>query len=213
MACANSVLSVQQNLMQFARISFDSLKNGFFWTWKIGASSVTGKVETPQWSYQLGYENGWIPKDPYRDTIGACQQAGQSLGVSISATPSWSSTFSGWQTGDTAAPYTVNPAQYTWPPSSISNAGVPVTAMPSYTPTGPISKLPTPSYSESQRGKANPTISDWFQNTDSAPFYAKVAGCTYATDQYTVTSVPGSWPCTGAAAKRAEATPTPTPAA
>ena len=47
------------------------LQNYFFWTWKIGNSSTTGKVEAPFWSYKLGLEQGWMPKDP-REAIGTC---------------------------------------------------------------------------------------------------------------------------------------------
>ena len=35
-----------------------ALPGYFFWTWKIGNSSVTGKVEAPFWSYKLGLDNG-----------------------------------------------------------------------------------------------------------------------------------------------------------
>ena len=30
----------------------------FYWTWKVGNSSVTGKVSAPFWSYSLGLEQG-----------------------------------------------------------------------------------------------------------------------------------------------------------
>ncbi|TFY50297.1 hypothetical protein EVJ58_g11106, partial [Rhodofomes roseus] len=46
---------------QWALASMSSLQNWFFWTWKIGNSTVTGKVEAPQWSYQLGLQEGWMP--------------------------------------------------------------------------------------------------------------------------------------------------------
>jgi glucan 1,3-beta-glucosidase len=49
---------IKDGLMQFALSSMDSLQNYFFWTWKIGNSSVSGKVESPFWSYSLGLENG-----------------------------------------------------------------------------------------------------------------------------------------------------------
>ena len=35
-----------------------ALPGYFFWTWKVGNSSVTGKVEAPFWSYKLGLDNG-----------------------------------------------------------------------------------------------------------------------------------------------------------
>ncbi len=202
--------NMKTGLRQFAQSSFDSLKHGFFWTWKIGNSTVTGRVMAPQWSYSLGLEQGWIPSNPYRETVGACQQAAQNFGASIAATPSWSSTYYGWQTGSSVSPNTANPSQYPWPPTTMNNVNTPISNLPSYTPTGPITKLPTPTYTESQKGKAAPTISDWANNADNGPFYAKIQGCTYATNQYMVTSVPGTWPCTGGAAP-AKRAPSPTP--
>ena len=35
-----------------------ALPGYFYWTWKVGNSSITGKVEAPFWSYQLGLQNG-----------------------------------------------------------------------------------------------------------------------------------------------------------
>ena len=35
-----------------------ALPGYFFWTWKVGNSSITGKVEAPFWSYKLGLDNG-----------------------------------------------------------------------------------------------------------------------------------------------------------
>jgi glucan 1,3-beta-glucosidase len=49
---------IRNGLMQFALSSMDALQNYFFWTWKIGNSSVTGQVEAPFWSYQLGLQQG-----------------------------------------------------------------------------------------------------------------------------------------------------------
>ncbi|TFY74858.1 hypothetical protein EWM64_g9153 [Hericium alpestre] len=63
--------AMKDDIKQFALSSMDALQNWFFWTWKIGNSSASGKVEAPQWSYKLGLENGWMPKDP-REAVGAC---------------------------------------------------------------------------------------------------------------------------------------------
>ena len=38
---------------------------------QIGNDSVTGTVQAPLWSYKLGLENGWMPKDP-REAVGKC---------------------------------------------------------------------------------------------------------------------------------------------
>ncbi|KAF9012075.1 glycoside hydrolase superfamily, partial [Cyathus striatus] len=55
---------MKRDIMNCALASMDALQDYFFWTWKIGNSSVMGKVESPAWSYQLGLEQGWMPKDP-----------------------------------------------------------------------------------------------------------------------------------------------------
>jgi len=43
----------------------DALQNFFFWTWKIGNSTVLGTSSSPLWHYQLGLERGWIPKGAF----------------------------------------------------------------------------------------------------------------------------------------------------
>ncbi len=50
--------STKSGFLNFALTSMDALQNYFFWTWKIGNSTVTGKVEAPFWSYSLGLQNG-----------------------------------------------------------------------------------------------------------------------------------------------------------
>ncbi|KAL0567110.1 hypothetical protein V5O48_014886, partial [Marasmius crinis-equi] len=56
--------ATKAEIKKFAMANMDGLQNWFFWTWKIGASRKSGKVESPAWSYSLGLQNGWIPKDP-----------------------------------------------------------------------------------------------------------------------------------------------------
>ncbi|KAG9033593.1 hypothetical protein FS837_002422, partial [Tulasnella sp. UAMH 9824] len=62
----------KDNFKAFAFRNFDAFGHWFFYTWKIGASSVTGKIESPMWSYQLGWQQGWIPADPSQ-AAGACE--------------------------------------------------------------------------------------------------------------------------------------------
>ncbi|KAG9095312.1 hypothetical protein FRC07_011112, partial [Ceratobasidium sp. 392] len=45
--------ATREGIKQFNLGSMDALQNWFFWTWKIGNSSISGKVESPFWSYQL----------------------------------------------------------------------------------------------------------------------------------------------------------------
>jgi hypothetical protein len=50
------------SLKQVTLATMDALQNFFFWTWKIGNSTVLGTSSSPLWHYQLGLEKGWIPK-------------------------------------------------------------------------------------------------------------------------------------------------------
>jgi glucan 1,3-beta-glucosidase len=50
----------------------DALQNWFFWTWRIGNSTVLGYAPSPFWHYQLGLKQGWIPSDP-RTAGGFCK--------------------------------------------------------------------------------------------------------------------------------------------
>ncbi|KAI0666164.1 glycoside hydrolase [Trametes maxima] len=177
----------------------------FFWTWKIGNSSVTGKVEAPLWSYQLGLENGWIPTDP-REALGLCQSLGYAQNVP------WDGQYQSWQTGGAsagqiAATAVASFSQY--PPPEISNvSGENPAQLPMFTATSAVPTLPTPTFSA-----ATVTAGDgWADAADTSLAAAPVAGCVY----------PNAWGppvgstaavCNGGAtaAKRAAA-PTPVPA-
>src|ERR1700761_7450859 len=99
-------------------------QNWFFWTWKVGNSSISGTVEAPAWSYKLGLDNGWVPTDP-RQAAGACSNMDP-----------WTGTLAASATGGAGAGTIASSvtASITWPPTTITNAG-PVTELPSYTPT------------------------------------------------------------------------------
>ncbi|KAH0830445.1 exo-beta-1,3-glucanase [Lanmaoa asiatica] len=130
--------AMKTGILNFAMASMDALQNWFFWTWKIGASSASGVVESPQWSYSLGLQNGWMPLDP-RTASGVCANQGI-----------WSPPLQPWQTGGAGAgqiPASVS-NEYAWPPATISNAGA-VTSLPSYTPTGTVATLPPPTFTVS----------------------------------------------------------------
>lgn len=62
-----------------AQGSMDALQNWFFWTWRIGNSTVRGYPPSPMWHYQLGLEQGYIPKDP-RSAGGYCKRNGMCPG-------------------------------------------------------------------------------------------------------------------------------------
>ncbi|KAF8636641.1 hypothetical protein AX17_003449 [Amanita inopinata Kibby_2008] len=162
---------MKNGLKQFSLASMDALQNYFFWTWKIGNSSVTGKVETPAWSYKLGLDNGWMPADP-READGVCGN-----------TDPWAPPLKSWQIGGDGAG-NVPPGStdnLPWPPANIVNAG-PVNQLPAYTPTGVVPTLPPPTLTATSGATATTTInagSGWNNPADQDGLYVQMAGCTY----------------------------------
>jgi len=176
----------------FAEASMDALQNWFFWTWKIGNSSISGSVESPAWSYQLGLQQGWMPTDP-RTAVGACKNANPFNGP-----------LSAWQTVGTGAgqiPASVT-ASYTWPPTMISNAAA-ATLLPSYTPTGTVLTLPAPTFTEtgSAKGSSVSAGDGWQNPSDTAGAMVAIASCSYL-DPWIGTGNPPSPLCSGGGAKR-----------
>ena len=186
---------MKNGFLNFQLASMDALQDWFFWTWKvssptaitlsynadapsslrlhqIGNSSVTGTVQAPLWSYQLGLEGGWIPSDP-RKALGTCA----ALGVD---TPQFNGTFKPYQTGGAGAGTIVASSTIefgTFPPTSL--AGVPagqVSLIPTYAASrGPLT-LPPQSFT------ASVTVSTgdgWFDTQDTASFVTAVSGCEY----------------------------------
>ncbi|KAF8136159.1 glycoside hydrolase family 5 protein [Boletus edulis] len=188
-------------IMNFALASMDALQNWFFWTWKIGASSSSGVVESPQWSYSLGLQNGWMPLDP-RTASGTCADKGI-----------WSPPLKAWQTGGAGAgqiPASIS-QEYAWPPATISNAGA-VTSLPSYTPTGTVATLPPPTFTVSSGKSAN--AGDGWQNpSDTAGEMVAIATCSYLNPWIGPSAAPPSPLCqsanSGRAVARSQITPGP----
>ncbi|KAI6036772.1 exo-beta-1,3-glucanase [Pisolithus microcarpus] len=194
--------SMKQDITNFALASMDALQNWFFWTWKIGNSSTTGIVEAPQWSYQLGLQNGWMPTDP-RVASGTC--ANQNI---------WSPPLQAWQTGGAGAgqiPASVS-SEYAWPPATISNAGA-VTLLPSYTPTGTVATLPPPTFTVTS-GKSAQTANagdGWNNPSDTAGEMVGIATCSYLNPWIGPSASPPSPLCSSGAAARALPQPPVTP--
>ncbi|KAJ3996200.1 glycoside hydrolase family 5 protein [Lentinula boryana] len=156
----------------FALASMDATQNWFFWTWKIGNSTTNNRVESPLWSYQLGFEGGWIPTDP-REATGACAAQGVSQ--------PWNQTFQSWQTGGAGAgtiAATATAEFGIWPPAQISGVAVDQMAfVPTYTPTGSVATLPPPTLTATTR-----SISEgngWFDLSDTTSAATAIAGCSY----------------------------------
>ncbi|KAF8894486.1 glycoside hydrolase family 5 protein [Infundibulicybe gibba] len=177
---------MKNSIKNFALSSMDALQNWFFWTWKIGNSTASGKVESPAWSYQLGLQQGWMPQDP-RDATGACGNASP-----------WTPPLQSWQIGGNGAgniPASVTSA-LSWPPPSISNAGA-VTLLPSYTPTGPVPTLPAPTLTSSG-SKATATAdagNGWANPNDKAGMMVQIPGCSYLDPWVGPTAAPPSPLC------------------
>ncbi|KAJ3561701.1 hypothetical protein NP233_g10033 [Leucocoprinus birnbaumii] len=189
-------------IKNFALSSMDALQNYFFWTWKIGNSSVTGKVESPAWSYQLGLQEGWMPTDP-REALGACGNASP-----------WSPPLQSWQTGGAGAgniPAAAS-SSYPWPPATLSNAGA-VSLLPSYTPTAAVPTLPPPTFTAPSGSTATPTVNvgnGWNDPSDTASLMTDIQGCTYL-DPWVNPSTPPPALCTVGAGGAPAAAPAITP--
>ena len=135
--------STKAGLNLLSLSSMDALQNWFFWTWRIGnATSGAGAPQpNPFWHYRLGWQNGWIPRDP-RAATGQCARNG------VAGTP-----FNGY-----TAPYMTGgagagtiaaaaSASYPWPPTSFTD--VPAASMSKiyqYTTTGTAISLPGPTF-------------------------------------------------------------------
>ncbi|KIK63584.1 glycoside hydrolase family 5 protein [Collybiopsis luxurians FD-317 M1] len=180
-------------IKQFALASMDALQNWFFWTWKIGNSSVTGKVESPAWSYQLGLQQGWMPIDP-REAVGVCGN-----------TSPWSPPLAANQLGTekNAAIAASVSAQYPWPPSTIVFGGAP-SELPTYTPTGAVPTLPAPTFTQSGvKATATPNLGDGWNNAqDSAGLMVNIQTCSYLDPWIGTTVNPPSPLCTPSKSRR-----------
>ena len=138
---------------------------------------LNGSIGAPLWSYKLGLENGWMPKDP-RKSQGKCAALGVDSPFGGSYLP--------WQTGGDGAgniPATVT-ASYPWPPATISGAGSPPSLLPQYTPTGSISTLPPPTFTATKV-----TIKGWHDGGDTMPAPTPISGCSYPNAWGTATDI------------------------
>ncbi|WVR09255.1 hypothetical protein IAU60_006320 [Kwoniella sp. DSM 27419] len=196
----------------YAMANMDALQNYFFWTWKIGNSTVKGYATSPQWHYRLGWEQGWMPEDP-REAGGFCKGIGVG-GNQFAGTYPASAT--GSLNGATPTIAADQLASYSpWPPTSIgpSFTAAQISLFPTLTQTGQRVVLPTAAH------PSNVTLgSGWANSADSTGAWTAVAGCTYP-DGYDANSAPVPTAlCTGSSKKRdldyapRRRAPAPTPA-
>ncbi|SJL04662.1 uncharacterized protein ARMOST_08030 [Armillaria ostoyae] len=164
-------------MKQFSLASMDALQNWFFWTWKIDNSSISGEIESPAWSYQLGLQQGWLPKDP-RDAVGACGN-----------TSPWTGTISA---GSGNIPASVS-SSLSWPPATISNGGA-LTLLPSYTPTGVIPTLPAQTLTASATASID-AGDGWNNSGDTDGLNVNISSCSYLDPWVGPTAAPPSPLC------------------
>ncbi|KAK0458473.1 exo-beta-1,3-glucanase [Desarmillaria tabescens] len=164
-------------MKQFSLASMDALQDWFFWTWKIGNSSISGQIESPAWSYQLGLQQGWLPKDP-RDAVGTCGNSSP-----------WTGTLSA---GSGSIPASVS-SSLSWPPATISNGGA-LTLLPSYTPTGVVPTLPAQTVTASATASID-AGDGWNNSGDKDGLMVNISSCSYLDPWVGPTAAPPSPLC------------------
>ncbi|EAU89575.2 exo-beta-1,3-glucanase [Coprinopsis cinerea okayama7 len=169
--------TMKAGIRSFVLASFDAIGDFFWWTWKVGETE-DGRIAAPMWSYKLGLDNGWIPRDP-RDSIGKC--------LRLRTTPDvFDGAFQPWQTGDVSWDPVIPEdylQQHPWPPRNITNAEVEVGLLPTYTSTGSVVTLPPPTFTVTTDASAEVTgtsgLNGWYNTFDRAGGPTPVAGCFY----------------------------------
>ncbi|KAJ7228427.1 glycoside hydrolase family 5 protein [Mycena pura] len=180
--------TMKAGILDYVLASMDATRDWFFWTWKIGPN-MAGAIGSPLWSYQLGLREGWIPKDP-RTASGKC------VAVGLIPIP-FNGTYAPWATGGvTSSIPASSTASFPWPPTAVSNAVVPVSLMPTFTPTGPIITMPPETFT-SARQSATASVNGWFDPQDTAGGVVTVAGCTYPDAWNGIFTTTPTAPCTG----------------
>ncbi|TFK51805.1 glycoside hydrolase family 5 protein [Heliocybe sulcata] len=196
---------MKSGIKTFALASMDALQNWFFWTWKIGNSTETGKVESPAWSYQLGLQNGWMPTDP-REAVGVC---GDSAPWQPPLAPSATG---GSGAGQIAASVS---ASLAWPPTTVSNVGGGLgagTDLPTYTPTGTVPTLTAETFSSATGTATINAGNGWANSQDTAGMMVPISTCSYPDPWVGPGATPPVPLCSGSARRiRREASPAPTP--
>ncbi|KAF6754946.1 glycoside hydrolase family 5 protein [Ephemerocybe angulata] len=170
-------------LKEVSMASMDALQNYFYWTWKIGDSTVLKTSSCPMWHYKLGMEKGWIPKDP-REVSGTCSK------LSGDFTP-FDGQFPATATGGAGAGQLQ--ATPVFPPATL-NDGLAADTLPTYTATGALKTLAVPTFTAAPDVDAG---TGWNNANDNELAYVPVAGCTYP-NAYDANNVAVPAACTGA---------------
>ncbi|KZP03930.1 glycoside hydrolase family 5 protein [Athelia psychrophila] len=191
--------STINDVLDFTLSSMDASQDYFFRTWKIG-NGTDGTVQSPLWSYQLGLQNGWIPKDP-RTAISHCANHG------AGGTAPFNGQFEPWQTGGAGAGVIASTftAEYgKWPPNLNGGLSTPEAAplLPMYTSTGTVATLPPPTLTASTTHSIS--VGDgWYDSSDTIGGVTAAAGCAYpnawSAVSIAIPTVCGAAPATAAA--------------
>ncbi|KAF8827374.1 hypothetical protein HHX47_DHR4000380 [Lentinula edodes] len=152
------------SLKQVTLATMDALQNFFFWTWKIGNSTVLGTSSSPLWHYKLGLQQGWVPSDP-REAVGHCESV-------LSSSEIFDGSYPVTATGGAGAG-TVLPAQtssHVFPPPSLapSFAETQMTLLPTYTPTGTVKTLFAPIFTSAPSANVG---TGWNNTADTSSAY------------------------------------------
>ncbi|KAK4689910.1 glucan 1,3-beta-glucosidase, partial [Tremellales sp. Uapishka_1] len=158
-------------VMEYSEATMDSLQNWFFWTWRIGNSTTLGYASSPFWHYQLGLEQGWIPKDP-RVAGGYCSRNGGGGSV-------FNGTFPLSATGSVPTPTLSNQTELAsvtvFPPTQLgpspSFSADQISLFPTFTKTGSRITLASPTATGAGNG--------WFNSNDHTGAWVAVTGCSY----------------------------------
>lgn len=149
-----------------------TLQNYFFWTWKVGNTTATGKVGSPLWSYRLAIEGGWAPTDP-REAEGYCDTIG-------SPYDRFTGPPKGWQVGSANQGDVPTIGNYVWPPREIGGfKGAEIAALPRYNPIGPIPTPPVPEFKDPDTAKPIDMGDGWFDDTDAELMSVPDPSCAY----------------------------------
>ncbi|KAJ4481901.1 glycoside hydrolase family 5 protein [Lentinula aciculospora] len=188
------------SLKQITLASMDALQNFFFWTWKIGNSTVLGTSSNPLWHYKLGLQQGWIPSDP-REAVGHCASVLGSSNIfdgSYPVTATGGVRFEGLFIPQAGAGTiaTAQTSSHEFPPPSLapSFTGTQMALLPTYTATGTVKTLFAPIFTAASSGAAG---TGWNNSADNSAAYVPVAGCSYPDSWDAVNASLPTATCTG----------------
>jgi glucan 1,3-beta-glucosidase len=163
----------KDDLLTFVSGSMDALQNFFFWTWKIGNSTSDVPQPNPMWHYRLGWQQGWIPRNP-RNVIGFCQRE-----ASVASNPFYTFANNG-MTGGADGQVVLPTGSFPWPPASMNSvAAGDMSRIPQYTPTATQVTLAGPTYTAPGAQKAFDFGSGWANPSDKQLAFAPIEGCEY----------------------------------